>query len=387
MASVLDTAKRFNKEYKDNNLIIKSDIVPSYTRLPTGAFGLDYPLFGGIPEGFIIEMSGQNSSGKTTAACRIMAAYQQAHPDRVCVYVDAEHRLDLNHQARMNGLDLSKLYYVNPVGLSGEQITDMIVELEKSDDIGIITLDSIPALIPQIVLENDLVEDKGMKATMAKKMYPFLAIMQSMLSEKKNNFILINQVRDAGKTHTGAQIWKEPCNGAASFYSSVAMRFGTRTFTLGDNMDACKPDGEGSDGFRLKFKITKNSTANPTRGGGFMTYRYDTGLDSVHDILEIAVAFDFIQRINNSTYQLVNLETGEVYKDDKGELLKGYKKDLLDYITNNKEFQKEYIDMLTRYISADNTKDKSFGQLLDAETSREIASQEASVAATNTDDE
>ena len=301
------------------------------------------------------------------------------------MYVDCEHRLDLNHQAKMNGLDLSKLFYFNPVGLSGEQITDAIVELQKSEDVGMIILDSIPAMIPQIVLENDLIEDKGMRATMAKKMYPFLAIMSSMLAEKRNNLILINQVRDGGKTFTGAQIWKEPCNGAASFYSSVSMRFGTRTYTKGEDMDACKPDGEGSDGFRLKFKITKNSTANPTRGGGFITYRYETGLDKLHDLLEIALAFDFIHRVNNITYELVNLETGEVYKYANGEPMKGKKADLVEYIMTNSEFQKEYVDMLTRYISADNTKDKAFGQLLDAETSRQIASEEASVAAATTD--
>lgn len=39
------------------------------------------------------------------------------------------------------------------------------------------------------------------------------------------------------------------------------------------------------------------------------------------------------------------------------------------------------------YIAADNTKDKSFGQLLDAETNRQIASEEASVAASTTKEE
>jgi RecA/RadA recombinase len=64
----------------------------------------------------------------------------------------------------------------------------------------LIVLDSLPALIPQVVLENDLTKDAGMRGTMAKKLYPFLAIMQSMLVEKNNILILINQVRDDGKT-------------------------------------------------------------------------------------------------------------------------------------------------------------------------------------------
>ena len=383
---VLDAVKRLNRDYKDDNLIITADVVPQYKRLATGAFGFDYVLFGGIPEGSIISISGQPFSGKTTGACAFMAAYQKAHPDKVCVYVDCEHRLDLNHQARMNGLDLKKLQYFSPIGMSGEQIIDTIVELQKEDDIGMIILDSVPAMIPQVVLENDLIEDKGMRATMAKKMYPFLAIMASMVKEKGNNLILINQVRDGGKTFTGAQIWKEPCNGAISFYSSVSMRFGTRTYTKGEDMDACKPDGEGSDGFRLKFKITKNSTANPTRGGGFITYRYETGMDKLHDLLEIATTFDFIKK-SGAYRTLINLNTGEAYTNEKGEPLKGYMKDITEYIMTHEDFQKEYVEMLTNYIAADNTKDKSFGQLLDAETNRQIASEEASVAASTTDKE
>ena len=101
-------------------------------------------------------------------------------------------------------------------------------------------------------------------------------------------------------------------------YSSVSVRFGTRKFTLGDNMDACgAANGEGADGFRLQFKIMKNKTAPCNRGGGFITYRYATGLDWVNDLLEIALTFDFIHRVNNVTYELINLETGELYTDDE----------------------------------------------------------------------
>ena len=75
--------------------------------------------------------------------------------------------------------------------MSGEQVCDLIVELEKSDDIGLIVLDSLPALLPQQVLENDLTKDNGMRGTMAKKLYPFLSEMQGLLAEKNN--ILIYQ--------------------------------------------------------------------------------------------------------------------------------------------------------------------------------------------------
>lgn len=378
MLSIRDVAKKLNKEYRMDDLVIKSTIKPEYERLACDALGMDYPLFGGLPLGRICVYSGLQHSGKTTAACCELAAYQRKFPERTCVYVDVEHSLDLQFQANMNGVDLDKLYYVNPHGLSGEQICDMIVELQKSDDIGMIVLDSLPAMIPAAVLENDLTKDAGMRGTMAKKLYPFLAIMQSMLVEKNNIMILINQVRDDGKTFTGIQKWKEPCGGAPGFYSSVSVRFGTRKFTLGDDMDACgAKNGEGADGFRLNFKIMKNKTAPCSRGGGFITYRYATGMDWLNDLLEIAIGFNFIHRVNNVTYELVDLETGEVYLDENQNQLRGKKADLINYIKTNIPFQTKYLTMINKFISAD---DKSYGSLLDERSNAEINEQERLVA-------
>lgn len=373
---VLDAAKKLNKEFKDDNLGIISDIVPEYERLGCGAFGMDYPLFGGLPYGRICTYSGKNHSGKTTAACCELAAYQRANPDKTCVFVDVEHSLDLKHQAKMNGLQLDKLLYVNPTTLSGEQILDYVSELQKEPDIGMIVIDSIPALVPAISMDNDMTKDPGMRGTIAKTLHRFLTQMSSRIAEKNNILILINQVRISGTTFTGAPIYSEPGGDAPKYYSSVAVRFGTRTFTQGDNMDCCKPDGDGADGFRLKFQITKNKTAPCNRGGGFITYRYASGLDWMHDLLEIATTFDFIHRVNNVTYELVNLDTGEVYADENGELLRGKKADLVDYIMTHKAFRDEYVDMLNRKISGG---DKTYGTLLDEDTAKEIAQEEAAV--------
>lgn len=379
MAKLSDIVSTICKEYKDNTLIVKSNVTPNYKRLPCGAFGMDYPLFGGLPYGRICMYSGQPHSGKTTAAVVEMAAFQRANPEKTCVYVDVEHSLDLQFQAKMTGLDLNRMYYMNPTHLSGEQILDAIIDMQKdAEDIGMIVLDSIPALLPADVLENDISKDVGMRGTIAKPLHKFLIEMSSLLSKKENILILINQVRQVGTTFTGAPIYKEPGGDGPRYYSSVSVRFGTRTFTLGENMDACKPDGEGADGYRIRFKITKNKTAPCNRGGGFITFRYDTGLDWIHDLLEIAIQFNFIQRLNNITYQLIDLETGEILTNEEGKELKGKKSDLIEYIKNNIAFQTKYLDMLTKYISADNV---SYGSLLDERTIKEIDAEETSITA------
>ena len=379
MATIAEVAKRLNKEFGDNTLAIKADVTPTYERMSTGAFGLDYPLFGGLVYGRIMTFAGMFHSGKTTAACLCLAAYQRANPDKTCIYVDVEHSLDLKFQARMNGVDFEKLIYFNPKTLSGEQILDSILEFEKSEDVGMIILDSIPALLPAQSMENDIEKDPGMRGTIAKPLHRFLIEMSNLVAQQNNILLLINQVRVAGTMFTGAPIYSEPGGQAPQYYSSIKVRFGTRTFIKGDKVDSS--DGEGADGFRLKFVITKNKCGPVSRGGGFISYNYQKGLMWMEDLLEIAYKFDFIKRINNVTYSLINLENGEVYKDENGNDLTGKRKDLENYILTNVEFQKEYIDMLNKHIKAD---DISYGDILDAREVADIKQQEDAVEVAQT---
>ena len=378
--SVLAKAKQLNKEYKNDNMAVFANTVPHYERLSTGALGWDFPLYGGIPLGRVAVFAGLEHSGKTSACCVALAAYQRKFPEKTCVYVDVEHSLDLEFQSNMTGIDLTKLLYVNPENVGGEQILDMILELQDEDDIGMIVLDSIPALVSSRDYDTDVAEDKGMSATIAKPLSKFIKKMIDQLSSKKNILILVNQVREVGKTFTGATIYSEPGGHAPKYYASVKVRFGTRTFTKGDKVDLA--DGEEADGFRLKFKITKNKTASTQRGGGFMTFRYDTGLDWKHDLLEIAMKYDFIKRPNNQTYLLVNLENGEVYKDDETntELKFRGKQALLDYFDSHIAFQNEYLNMLNNYITHT---DNQYASLLDARDNAEIDAQEKSTNGKN----
>lgn len=237
-----------------------------------------------------------------------------------------------------------------------------------------IIIDSIPALLPSDALEKGMEKDPGMRGTIAKSLHRFLVTMSSLVANKGNMLILINQVRVAGTTFTGLPIYKEPGGDAPNYYSSIKVRFGTRTFIKGEKVDSS--DGEGAEGYRLKFAITKNKCGPIARGGGFISFNYATGMDWMRDLLEIAYKFDFIHRINNITYSLVDLETGEIYKDENGNELTGKRKFLEDYLANNYEFQNKYLNMLHKYISASDT---SYGNILDAREQAEISEEEAFV--------
>lgn len=379
MASVLETAKKLNRAYKNEKLALTADVIPSYQRLACGDLGTDFPLYGGLPYGRIVTVSGKEHSGKTTGACVFLAAYQRANPEKTCVYVDVEHALDKEFQSAMTGIDLRKLVYLNPEGMSGEQIMDTILEFQDADDIGLIALDSIPALVSSRDYDSDMEKDNGMAGGIARPLAKFIRKMVDPVSAKGNIFIMINQVRVVGTTFTGAQIYDEPGGHAPKFYASVKLRFGTRTFTNGDKVDL--RDGENADGFRLTFATTKNKTASTQRGGGFMTFRYDKGLDWSFDLLEVAIKYEFVKRVNNLVYMLVNLETGEPYYDENGDPLtfKGKQK-LKDFINENIEFQVEYLNMLNRYIAATGNQ---YGSLLDARELAAIKAEESLVMKEN----
>ena len=375
MSSVLEIAKRLNKEFQNDKLAIMADVAPTYQRFSCGDLGLDFPLYGGLPLGRLCVFAGKEHSGKTLASCVEMAAYQRAFPEKICVFVDVEHSLDKAFQSAMTGVDLTKVLYVNPENMSGEQILDSILELQQAENIGLIVHDSIPALVSSKDYDTDIDKDTGRAGGIARPLAKFIKKMVDQIMMKNNILILINQVRVVGQTHMGAAIYDEPGGHAPKYYSSVKVRFGSRTFTSGDKVDLT--DGENADGFRLKFAITKNKTASTQRGGGFLTFRYETGLDWAFDLLEIATKYEFIRRPNNKTYLLVNLETGEIYKDENGNELKiTGKAKLKQYFEDHPTFRDEYLHMLQNHIAQ---QDIRYTNLLDKREFEKIAAEEASV--------
>jgi len=378
MGSVADIAKKINKQWKAD-VLTDGSIIPECKRIPLGSLGASYPLFGGLPRSAVTVYSGVEHSGKTLAAVQAMAQYQKEEPDSVSVYVDGEQALvsQLPFLKKMTGLNTDADHFLryDTTGKSAEEIFADLIELEQADNIGLIVVDSAPVLVSQADIDNDFGKDNGQRASIAKSLGKFLKMMIMYLPKRNNALLVINQVREAGKTFTGATIYTEPCGYALKYYPSMKIRFGTRKFTQGDKTDL--PKGDEADGFRLAFAVTKNRLGPVNRGGGFITYRYDTGLDADGDMLEIALKYGFINRPTVQSYELINLDTGEVYTNlDDGTPCKFVgKQKLIDYLNNHPDFKKDYIEMLDRNI-AGSAAGKS---LLDDDTLKGIMAEEDSV--------
>lgn len=374
---LLDIAKKLNKAYGTDKLIIQADLVPEYQRLSFRSLGFTYPTFGGLPLGRIVTFAGVNHSGKTLASFVAISEYQRQFPDKVCVFVDVEHTADLNFLSHQSEVDLSKLYYVNTDTLGGEDILDLVVNLQQSEDIGLIVIDSMPALVSTKNMEADIEQNTGMAGHMAIPIQRFLNKMSPLVAKQNNLLILINQVREK-TTPNGAIIYHEPGGSAMGFVPSMKVRFGRRTYIKGDNDNS--NDGEDADGFKLSFVITKSKTSSIQRGGGFISFSYKNGLDIVRDTIEIASKFGFMDKVG-SYYTLINPATAEVLVDKEGNPLKFHgKQKIRDYLSEHKEFAKSYIEILTQAIVG---ADKPTKRLLDEATLQAILEEEASVEAQN----
>lgn len=379
MASVLEIASKINKNWKEN-VLVDGNFTKEIKRLHIGSIAADYPLYGGLPYGQLIVFSGVEHSGKTTAAALCMAQYQKENTDRVCIWVDAENTLLTQGEflQRMTGLNLNSDNFLryDCSGKAAEEIFADLIKLEEADNIGMIVVDSAPALISKADLDNDFEKDNGQRASIAKSLGKFIKQMLMYLPKRENILLIINQVRVDGITFQGAKIYSEPCGYALNYYPSMKVRFGTRTYTSGDKTDLAASKSEGADGFRLKFSITKNRLGPIDRGGGFLTFRLQGGLDRLYDMLEVALRYEFIKRPTLQSYVLVNLDTGEPYTDEYGNELRFVgKQKLIDYVNTNDDFRKKYFDMLDKHISESSIK----LNLLDKNTMNEILIQEASI--------
>lgn len=147
VASIL---KGHKKKY-GASINTKASETPDMARLRTGIFEVDYQTGGGLVRGKINEVYGPESSGKTNLALIAIRQNQFENPDKINIFVDQEHAFSKDWATRL-GVDCETLHIIQPD--FAEQAVDMIEELLYAQDIGIIVLDSIAALVSARELSN-----------------------------------------------------------------------------------------------------------------------------------------------------------------------------------------------------------------------------------------
>jgi len=143
MATVKDLVKAFKKDYGDEVAITSSDI-PDGIRVPTGIFTLDLSMGGGFAKGKMSIVFGPESSNKTNVCLKTIAEHQRLWEDEVCAFVDLEASYDPKW-AESLGVNTENLLLLQPD--YAEEVADMVEALMHTDDIGLIVLDSLAAMM------------------------------------------------------------------------------------------------------------------------------------------------------------------------------------------------------------------------------------------------
>jgi len=255
--------------------------------IPSGSVGLDRAFgVGGYPKGRVVEIFGQEASGKTTLTLHAIAQ-AQAHGG-VAAFIDAEHALDVSY-ARKLGVRTEELLISQPD--TGEQALEITEHLVRSGAVDLIVIDSVAALVPKAEIEGEM-GDAHM-GVQARLMSQALRKLTGVLSKTNTCIIFINQTRmkigvvfGNPETTTGGM--------ALKFYSSVRLEI-RRAGAL--------KDGDNVVGSRARVKVVKNKVAPPFQEAEFDVL-YGTGISRAGEVIDLGVTLGLIEKSTSHHFSL-----------------------------------------------------------------------------------
>ncbi|MDP2271831.1 MAG: recombinase RecA [Archangium sp.] len=247
--------------------------------IPTGSVGLDRALgVGGLPRGRVVEIFGNESSGKTTLTLHAIAQVQAQ--GGVAAFIDAEHALDVGY-ARKLGVRVEELLISQPD--TGEQALEITEHLVRSGAVDLVVIDSVAALVPRAEIEGEM-GDAHM-GVQARLMSQALRKLTGAVSRSGTTIIFINQIRmkigvmfGNPETTTGGN--------ALKFYSSVRCEI-----RKAGNLK----DGDVVIGTRTKVKVVKNKVAPPFQEAEFDII-YNRGISRAGEVVDLGASLGFIEK-------------------------------------------------------------------------------------------
>lgn len=279
--------KDIEKKYGDGSVIKLDDSKKiEVDVIPTGLVSIDYILgIGGIPQGRIIEVFGDSSSGKTTLALHLISQAQMKNIQ--CAFIDAEHSFD-GEYAKKIGVKLNDLVISQPD--SGETALDICESLIKSGEVGLIIVDSVSALLPRAEIEGEI--GKSQIGLQARLMSQALRKLAPICSKNKSTLVFINQERMKIQTFGYGNPTTTSGGLALKFYTSIRVE-----------MQRAAKIRKGDDivGNRVKVNIAKNKLAAPFKATE-VDIIFNEGICEEADLLNFGLKYEVLKKDGNTIF-------------------------------------------------------------------------------------
>lgn len=266
--------------------------------VPTGSISFDTAMGGGVARGRVIEFMGWESSGKTTMALHLAAEVQKL--GLKVAYVDVEQSMDLFYAEQLGvNCDIdakSPMFYLSQPDC-GEDALEIVREFARSEEIGLIVIDSVSALLPKAVIQGETGDAKiGLLARMMSSMIPTL-----LSGARKSGCIIlfINQYRDKIGVMFGNPTTTSGGN-ALKFYASQRVEFAKA---------GQEKDGDEVTANKTRAKVIKNKVAPPFKKAEFLI-GYGTGVDKIYEIVEVGSELGVITK-KGSWYSYEDTKLGQ----------------------------------------------------------------------------
>ena len=355
--SLAEVMKKISKKYGDNVVRVGAQDLTVDGVLSLGSPSLDFCIYGGVPEGRIVEFSGPEGSGKTTNAFLAAASYQRAevkrNPEnpRSIVFLDNEGTLDREWAAKM-GYDISEdatvpTILIRPEAQSAEEIFDMALDMLKTGEVGLLIFDSIATLVPMQIADESM--EKQQMGGIAKALTRFANTAIGLLRKYKATLIAINQVREniggygPALSTPGGRAWKHAC--------SMRLMFKRGAF-FDEDGNELTTSAESPAGHIIDMAVLKTKTCRWDRKLGHAHLNYTRGVDIVQDTIDVALHLGFIDNSAQGMYKLIDPETGALMIDADGNEIKiRGKKNVATYFREHTDQWRKLYDMVYEKLS------------------------------------
>jgi len=291
--------KKLQKEDKDAIVNLKErtpiDFIPTGSWVVNTLIGdgtlQDKP--GGLPRGHVVEIRGNESSGKTTL---LLSAIRQAQEmGGACLLLDFEQTFHSKYAENLGvSLDKKKLLVAQPMHF--QQGARMIKDALSAKP-WIIGVDSVAAMTPKEVFEGKI-DEGGRIGLHAQLMSAFLQIITKYLKEANTCLVFNNQLRNiikASKYDKGPD--KESTGGnALRYYASVRIDLEKGYVERVERISAITGKKEKEPvNVTSKVSIIKNKIDKPFKQAPIFI-KFGEGIDNIMSIIELAVNLGVIKQ-------------------------------------------------------------------------------------------